>query len=485
VRKRLAERALRLLVALAAIGTLTGLYRSVGHANATTVALSFLLVVLAVAARWGLTEAIVTSVAATLCFNYFFLPPVGTWTIADPANWVALFAFLVVAIVASQLSERARRKALEATEHQQETERLYTLSRMILMLGGSPAQVAGEAPRLIQEIFGAAGVVLYHRGSDQVFRTGEMKLPVSDDRLRELVLQGNVIDDAAHEFVALPVSLGGKAFGALCVVGARLSDGARQAVANLLAIALESAAGREQAGRVELARQSEEFKATLLDALAHELKTPLTSLKAALSAMTDPAGSTSNQRELLVVAEEETDRLHRLVSEVLQMARLEAGKLRLNPKASPVEEVIRKAIADIKGLLGGREVEVKVEPDLPPVTADAELINTVLRCLLDNAAKYSSPGRPIRVTGERQEGQIRISVIDHGPGLREQELSLVFQKYYRSATTRDSVPGIGMGLAVARDIVIAHGGRMWAESSPGQGSRFSFTLPVATEAVRA
>jgi two-component system sensor histidine kinase KdpD len=356
---------------------------------------------------------------------------------------------------------------------------------MILMLGGSPAQVAGEAPRLIQQMFDATGVVLYHHEGGQIFRMGEVKVPVSDDRLREIVLRGNVVEDASHEFVALPVSLGGKSYGALGVAGARLSDGARQAVSNLLAIALESAAGREATGRAEMVRQSEEFKGTLLDALAHELKTPLTSLKAALSALTDPAGQSANQRELLAVAEEETDRLHRLVSEVLQMARLEAGKLRLNRTACPIEGLIREAVADAKHLLRGREVQIRVEPDLPSTTADAELIQTVLRCLLDNAAKYSAPGRPIRVTAERQDDHVLISVIDQGPGLHEQELSLVFQKYYRGATTRDGVPGIGMGLAIARDIVTAHGGRMWAESSPGQGSRFSFTLPIATETVPA
>jgi two-component system sensor histidine kinase KdpD len=234
-----------------------------------------------------------------------------------------------------------------------------------------------------------------------------------------------------------------------------------------------------------LVQQSEEFKGTLLDALAHELKTPLTSLKAALSALTDPAASSANHRELLTVAEEETDRLHRLVSEVLQMARLEAGKSRLNRTACPVAELIREVVADAKYLLSGREVQLRVEPDLPPANADVELIQTVLRCLLDNAAKYSAPGRPIWVAAALLDEHIRISVIDQGPGLREQELSLVFEKYYRGATTRDSVPGIGMGLAVARDIVAAHGGRMWAESSPGQGSRFSFTLPVAIEKVRA
>jgi len=473
------RRAVRMVAVVILVGLTAGIFRGAGFANETTVALGFLLVVLGVATVWGLLEAVVASVAATLCFNYFFLPPVGTWIIADPENWIALSAFLVVSVVASQLSERARRKTREAIEHQQETERLYTLSRMVLMLGGSPVQVAGDVPRLVQQVFEAVSVVLYHRESGQIFRTGEREIPLSDDELRELVLQGSVIDDPARRFTAWPVSLGGKPLGSLGILGASLSDGARQAVANLLAIALESAGSRELAGRAELVRESEEFKATLLDALAHELKTPLTSLKAAVSVLTDSAGPPADVGELLTVVKEETERLNRLVSEVLQMARLEAGKLRLNRQTCSVECLIDQAVSDAKRLLEGREVQVSIDPGLSPVAADKDLIQTVVRCLLDNAAKYSGPGKPIRVAAERSDSQICISVIDEGPGLDEQELSRVFERYYRGPAARGSMPGMGMGLAIARDIVTAHGGRMWAESWPGQGSRFSFTLPVA------
>lgn len=477
------QRAVRLAAALLAVGVVTALYRAVGFANATTIALGYLLVVLGVAASWGLGAAIAASVAATLCFNFFFLPPVGTWTIADAANWVALLVFLVVAVVASQLSERARKNAEEAREHQEETERLYSLSRMILMLGGSPAQVAGEAPRLVRQIFGATAVALYHTESGQIFQAGEADVPLLPERLREIALQGALHEDG--KCTAMPVTLGGKSYGACAVAGVRLSDGARQAIANLLAIALESAAVRELSGRAELVRHSEEFKATLLDALAHELKTPLTSLKAALSAVPPEAASAANLRDLLAVAEEETDRLNRLISEVLQMARLEAGKLRLSRKECAIGELITSEVEAGRRLLGDREVYVSLPPDLPAASADAELVPLVLRCLLDNAAKYSAPGKPIRISATRQENQVLISVTDEGPGLTEAELALVFEKYYRGAGTRDTVPGLGMGLAVARDIVAAHGGRMWAESAPGQGSRFSFTLPLATETVGA
>lgn len=480
LRKHAARRTVRILAALLAVGLVTGFYRAIEFTNATTVALSFLLVVLAVAARWGLAEAIAASAFATLCFNYFLLPPVGTWTIADPENWVALFAFLAVSVVASQLSERARRKAREAIDQRQETERLYTLSRMILMLGGNAAQVAGEITRQVQQVFGATSVALFHHESGQILRAGSQEFPLSDAQLKEIALLGNVAEDAVAGFVALPISLGGKMLGSLGVRGASLSDGARQAIANLIAIALESARSRSVASQAELVRQSEEFKSTLIDALAHELKTPLTSVKASVSALlAETPQAATNQRELLTIIDEETDRLNRLVFEALQMAKIEAGRLRLDRQACSVESLIHSAIENSKRLLEGREVQEHFTPDLPAVSADAELIGTVLGHLLDNAAKYSPQGRPVRVSAALENRQVRISIADQGPGLNEEELSHIFDKYYRGARTRETVPGVGMGLAIARDIVLAHGGRMWAESAPGEGARFSFTLPVA------
>ena len=351
------------MVVCAAIALVTGFHRSIGLTNPTTVALSLLLVVLAVATVWGLLEAIVASLVAAACFNYFFLPPVGTWAIADPENWVALFSFLIVSIVASQLSERARRKAREALEHQRETARLAELAR-----------------------------------------------------------------------------------------------------------------------NAEMVRQREEFKSTLLDALAHELKTPLTSLKASVSALRSGAGALSSQSELLAIIEEETDRLNRLISEVLHMARLEAGNLRLNRRPCPAEELIQTVLNHSRRLLDGRAVQVRVAPALPLISADADLIRTVLRHLLDNAAKYSAPGKPIEIHAHREENQVQIRVTNHGPGLGDAELPKVFERYYRGARTEDAVPGMGLGLAIARDIIVAHGGRIWAESSPGDGTSFLFTLPVAAEA---
>jgi two-component system sensor histidine kinase KdpD len=253
-------------------------------------------------------------------------------------------------------------------------------------------------------------------------------------------------------------------------------------VTNLVAIGLESAHNQEIAGRAELARRSEEFKSTLLDTLAHELKTPLTAIKAAVTAVLDKkAGISSDDRELLTVIDEESDRLSRLISESIQMARTEAGKLRLNLRPQNVRKLVESALESLRTEMEGREVRIEGGHSLPPVLADAELMDVVLRQLLDNAAKYSTVGTPITISAQFDGDHVQIGVKDEGPGISEHEQDKVFEKFYRRPDTPDGVPGLGIGLAIARDMIVAQAGRMWVESVPGQGSRFLFTLPVATE----
>jgi two-component system, OmpR family, sensor histidine kinase KdpD len=429
-----------------------------------------------------LLEAILASLAATLCFNFYFLPPVRTFTIADPQNWVALFTFLVVSIVASQLSERARRKAREAIEHQQETERLYTLSRMILLLGGNTQQVAREITHQIAQVFQAGGVTFFERGSGQLFRSGLRDVPLDESELKEAAGQGSFAHDSATGTTVLPVSLGGKPIGSLAFLGLSLSDGALHAMANLVAIALESARNRELTSRAELARQSEEFKSTLLDTLAHELKTPLTSIKAAITSVLEERRSFSvEHQELLTIVDEETDRLSRLVTEAIQTARIEAGNVQLHRRVHRLREIIELTAKQFHILLEGREVQLQIRDDLPAIYADAELIQAVLKQLLDNAAKYSPPGSPITVTALPRDRQVVVTVEDRGPGIPEEERTRVFDKFFRGAAARESMPGVGMGLSIARGIITAHGGRIWVDSVPGQGSRFRFTLAVAEQ----
>ena len=432
---------------------------------------------LVVATWWGLTVASIMAVAAMLCFNYFFLPPIGTLTIADPQNWVALVAFLITAIVASNLSASARRQAQQALQRQQEMERLYDLSRTML-LGANGRGFAGEVPYRLQQAFAADAVSFFDRRSGQVFRAGDQARTSADMLLKDTAVQGTFSHDSKNTRYLLPVTLGGQVAGSLEIVGGAISEAAIQAVANLLAIALEREAAQAAALLADAARQNEELKSTLLDALAHDFKTPLTSIKVAVSNLLQERTNSPAQQELLTVVDEETARLSGLVTEAIQMARIEAGELTLNKQPLPAESLVQPALALLRSRLDGRPVKVTIDPRLGSVQADAELISITVRQLLDNAAKYSPPQSQLEISVSERDGEALIVVADQGSGIPEHEKDRIFEKFYRGRAARERIPGTGMGLAIARKIVNAHGGKIWADSVPGQGARFSFTLPL-------
>jgi two-component system sensor histidine kinase KdpD len=468
---------LRLVVVLVVIAALTAVL-SHARPNATTVALSFLLVVLFTAAVWGLRESVVASLLAMICFNVFFLPPLGTVTIADPQNWLALFVFLATALVASKLSDTARKRALEAERRRHETERLYSLSRMILMSAGDLGQTAGDIALRIQQVFDSQGVILFDSGLNKRFAAGEAPPAATEQALADVARRGDVVRNPEAGLAIVPLSLGGKPIGSLALSGRMISDGALQATANLTALALERARSQDLAARAELSRQTQEFKSTLLDGVAHELKTPLTAIKAAVSSvLSSPDSLSPSQTELLSVVDEETDHLSRMVREAIHMTKIEAGKLQLNRKQISLDRLARTVLDQMTSRLEGRRVEIQSAEGLPGVSADEELVQLVIRQYLDNALKFSPPGSPLLVTLSGKRGQVEFMVEDKGPGIPESELPLVFERYFRGRSAPESAEGTGIGLSIAREIISAHGGKVRVESQPGAGSRFYFTLP--------
>jgi two-component system sensor histidine kinase KdpD len=479
---RTREVAYRLVAVVATIAAITLFCTRLVPVNAPTGGFAYLLAILVIATRWGFLEATVASFVAVLCFNFFFFPPVGTFNVADPENWVALFAFLATSIIASQLSARAKQRTQEALDRQKEMERLYALSRAILLTDTSQAPAKQIALR-IQEIFEFPALALYDGSTGEVHRAGPEDLSGHDDMLKQAASRGILLTDEANRITVIPVRLGGHVIGSLAVRGGASSPTALQALSNLVAIALEKVRGQEAANRAEAARQSEELKSTLLDSIAHEFKTPLTSIKAAATALlSTPTPSREEQRELLTVVDEEADRLGRLVTEAIQMARIEAGKIKLNTALRSVEGLIHRILQQMKPIVEGRNVTVSIAGDLPQIIADQELMGLAIRQLLDNAVKYSPQGSPIAVRAEKGDGCVIISVGDQGPGIPEREQLRIFQKFYRSSDTHQHVTGSGMGLTIAREIVRAHGGDIWVRSRAGQGSEFCISVPAAGEA---
>lgn len=468
--------ALRLTASLGAIAAITWICSRTIQVNALTAGFAYLLGILGIAATWGLIESVIASVAAMLCFNFFFLPPVGMFTISDPQNWVALIAFLCTALVASHLSDREKTQAAEATRRQGETEQLYALSRAILLT--DPSQPVGsQAARHIAEIFDCPGVALLDAKTSEVYRGGADDLPGVEPKLKQVAVQGGNISEPPLFISA--ILLGGQPTGSLAMKGLSLSDGARQALLNLVAIALERVRSEEAANRADAARQSEEFKSTLLDAIAHEFKTPLTSMKAAsTSLLADVPGLSPHSRELVSIIDEETDRMNQLVTEAVRMSQIDAGKLRLERDALDVAALLHRVMEPFAAQCAGRAIRVHASPELPRAFADPELIALALRQLVDNALKYSPPASPISVSADLEGERLVIRVEDRGPGVPERERSRIFDKFYRPSRATDRVPGTGMGLYIAREIFRAHGGDLWIEDADGDGSEFCAALPL-------
>jgi two-component system sensor histidine kinase KdpD len=442
----------------------------------TTVALTLLLAILAVSTRWGLAEATVASVVAVLGFNYYFLPPVGGFTIRDPQNLVAFLAFIVTAVTASQLSDRARRRAAEAEAGRLEIERMYTLVQAMMLTGNARKTIREFVNRVIQ-VFACGAAAFYYRPTGEFFRSGPESNPVSDHDLLAVAEVDDLCMDTARALATAPVRFGGRTIGSMALIGALPSEQTIRAIVNLIAITIEKARALEDAGQAEAAHQSEVLKSALLDSLAHDIKTPLTSIKAAVTSLLgNPAGS---DHELLTIINEEADRLNQLAAEVVAMARIEAGKLHLQKQPVAVPDIISGALAELPGSLKGRCFALHVPANLPPAEADSEFVQQVVKQFVENALKYSPDGAPISISAELQGGKIVIGVADRGPGIEENERARIFDKFFRGRRHRFDTKGTGMGLAIAKGIVEAHGERIWVESEPGQGSAFYFSLPVS------
>lgn len=354
--------------------------------NATTVALAFLLVVLFIALFWGSRPALLASVLGMFCFNFFFLPPLHTLTIAHAENWVALIVFFTTALAVGQLSARAKQRAEEAESRKREAESLYT------------------------------------------------QLQAAFDRESE----------------------------------------------------------------AEAIKRSERLKSALLDAVTHDLRTPLTSIKASITTLIDEARGQADDNqsvildrdsrfEMLEVIDQESDRLNRFIGDLIDLARIEAGELRLRRRWGAVDEIISTALARARQLTQLHHVEITSEKELPVVRVDANAVSEVVYTLIDNAAKYSPPGTTIRIDARRGAGEvITMAVEDEGRGIATGMRERVFDKFFRATRNGDvsthQPSGTGMGLAIAKGIVEAHEGAIWIEAGrAGKGTRVVFSLPIGDE----
>ncbi len=280
----------------------------------------------------------------------------------------------------------------------------------------------------------------------------------------------------------MPLRIGMRVVGSMGVSGSRLSRQTLEAIGSLVAIAIERASAFEKLSRAEAARESEQLRSVLLDSVTHEFRTPLTAIKASVTSLLGSGvHSPEENHELLTVINEESDRLNRLIGEAAEMAQLDANKVEFAFHTASLRPTVDDALDELKQLLAHHPVDVRIPADLPPARMDSAHIKEVLVHLLENAAKYSPADAPIRITAEARDKDhmLIISIADRGPGIDDFEQSLVFEKFYRGRNQRVQVHGTGMGLAICKAIVEAHGGRLGLTSQLGHGSVFYFSLPVA------
>ncbi len=429
--------------------------------NATTVALTLLLYILVLAAYLRLRYAVAASIAATLCYNLYFLPPVGTLTIADPQNWLALFVFLATGVLGSRLAQKARYEAEQARTRQAETEVLLRLSRELLQTD-KVAELIEALPGLVRQGLGAESVTLSLIDHSRLYQAGAPPLPAAN--VCEIALRAGM-----------------RPRGLLSVAGHRLSPETLEAVGGLVSVALDRAQALEDLGRSEAAKKSERLRTLILDSITHELRTPLTSIKGAASALLASGDYNEEDRcELLTIIDEEADRLNRLVGQAVEMAQIDAHEVHMHFAPVSLPPLVEQARESCASLPGAHLIAAHL-PTLPPVLADAAMIGKVLRNLLENAAKYSPARSPITLSARLEDGFVRVSVADHGFGIEWGEQALIFDRFYRSPARSGTVPGTGMGLAICRAIIEAHRGSLAVESRPGEGSVFTFSLPVCQD----
>ncbi|MGA2438618.1 MAG: ATP-binding protein [Acidobacteriaceae bacterium] len=500
--KHIVEAARWILIASGLAG-IVALYHHFPRANNTTVSLTLLLLVLLFAGSWGLRYAIGASIAATVLFNYYFLPPVGTLTISDTQNWVALFAFLGTALYASHLASRIRQESHEADTRRLESEMLYRLGRQLLQ-PENVAQLLNFIPSSVANAFNSPAVTLYLADGDRIYLSDPKRISspqvawnpgdtpstaagVERTRaeiihdLREAMLHPVTTSTADGFPAVIPLRVGVRPTGVVLLESTSLSRETMEGLSGLVSMSIERAEALEDSARSKAAKETERLRTALLDSVTHELRTPLTSIKASItSLLSQQALDSPSQKDLLTVIDEESDRLNHLIEQAVEMSQLDARKVQLELKPQSIAALIYVAVEQCRSTQPSRDFRVSLSSFLPNVLADKAWIEKVLANLLGNATKYSPPNQPIFVSADPQKEMLAISIADRGTGIDPLEQGMIFDKFYRGPSQRNQVSGTGMGLAICRAIVKAHGGAISVTSQLGHGSVFTFTLPIAT-----
>jgi two-component system sensor histidine kinase KdpD len=387
---------------------------------------------------------------------------------------------LATAIVASRLSAKAKSRALEAIERQRDLERLYAFSRAMLLIDeGAP--FGRKLIEKLAENFHLANAVLYERETGNFHYSGTHRPEGLEDMLRSASGVAGYPPHQQAGYVIVNVSRGAEPVASIALTGGTLTEPVMQGIANLVAIGLERARAQQLAQQAEAARQSEQLRTTLIDAMAHEFKTPLTLIKAATtSLLANPNVSVENRNEQISLADEEAEHLRELIDHAIEIARLDTTRIEIHPEIANLNDTLHEVINSVGADAKERPLKIIAEQSLPSAIFDKRLMKLAIRQLLDNALKYTPSDTLVEISTQGKQDKQIVEITDYGPGIPADEQSQIFERFYRSPSIKKQIPGSGLGLSITEGIVRAHEGEVTVSSQPGH-TVFRITIPVRGE----
>ena len=444
-----------------------------------TSAFLLLICILVIATLGDMLVAILLSVLAEIAYSWF-LPPSNSFAIEGGDAWIALAVFMATAMIGSQLSVSVQRRAREAEHRNQEMQHIHALGCALLAHDTLSATCESAVAQIVASLY-ANGAALYTEQLQRMFKAGS--IPDVTAELRKVSASGQRARVGSPPIDVYPIYSGERHIGALAIQSDDLSETATQLTISLISVALERAMAAERAVEASAISRNEELRRAMVDAFAHNLKTPLTSIKACTSALLRRSSASQEEaRELLTVVDEETDRLTRLIGDSLELVRV--GE-RVTPAREfiPVSGPILAALGELKPKIEGRKIRADLPGDPLLIAADPHLVQIVVAQLLDNALKYSPPDSPVEIRAGAAGHYAVIAVRNEGAAFDDDERERIFDKFYRGKKSRGRIEGTGMGLAIARTIVESHGGEIEARNDAEGYIVFEFSLPLAPETV--
>jgi len=444
------------------------------HFPIATEGFIYLLLVIVATISYGVWQAIFLSLIAASCLNYFFIPPLFSFTVADSRDWIALISFQISALVVSRLSSREQKIARDANYQRLQMKKLYELSRGILLfdLHHPPgSQLVQSIRRIFQAddvaIFDANSVLLNHEGSWSAEEQQIAKTTYLTDKNE---------DDHDSRTTQRVIRIGNSSIGAMAIRG-EVDPLIANSIASLSAIAFERFQSYEKEANAVSAKQTEQLRVAVLDALAHAFKTPLTAIRTASSGLLEMGTLGKTESELAELIDEESVNLNQLCTRLLQTAKLEASSVALRTEPVIVSRLVKDVLEDLSGTLKEHPIELSIEEQETPLQGDRELLTMILTQYLDNAAKYSAPDTPIDIAVRENNSELLLSVHNQGPLIQMQDREKIFERFYRGSEAKGHAPGSGVGLSIVKKAAEAHRGHVWVTSAEQDGTTFFLSIP--------